>query len=115
LVSALYYYHEKDIIQGIGRVQSVLSFEATNKDMKTLHVRVAAFVDTETKNLDENTVIYDLCNKDWEIVKITRHGWNKEQNYDRVLFKRFTIMNPQVYPLKDYPELENLEVDLSNE
>ncbi|MGC2573013.1 MAG: hypothetical protein WA364_15995, partial [Candidatus Nitrosopolaris sp.] len=65
-VGALYYYHEKgqgrnSVLskEGIGRIQSVLSFEATNKDMKTLHIRVAAFVDTETENLDENTVIYD--------------------------------------------------------
>jgi hypothetical protein len=109
-IGALYYYHEKGQGQnsvlskeGIGRVQSVLSFEAHNKDVKTLFVRVAAFVDTDTKNLDENIVFYDLCNKGWEIVKITRHGWSIEQNYEQVLFKRFAIMNPQVYPLKDYP------------
>ena len=109
-IGALYYNHQKEqghnlILskEGIGRVQSVLSFEAHNKDVKTLHVRVAAFVDTDSKNLDENTVFYDLCNKSWEVVKITRHGWTIEQNYDQVLFKRFAIMNPQVYPLKDYP------------
>jgi hypothetical protein len=89
--------------EGIGRVQSVLGFEAINKDVKTLHVRIAAFVDTDTKNLDENFLIYDLCNKNWEVVKITRHDWSIEQNYDQVLFKRFPIMNPQVYPRKDYP------------
>ena len=87
--------------EGIGRVQSVLSFEAHNKDVKTLYVLVAPFGDTDSKNLDENTVFYDLCNKSWEVVKITRHGWTIEQNYDEVLFKRFAIMNPQVYPLKD--------------
>jgi hypothetical protein len=107
---ALYYYHEKEqghnsvlCKEAIGRVQSVLGFEAINKDVKTLHVRIAAFVDTDNKNLDENTVIYDLCNKNWEIGKINRHDWNIEQNYDQVLFKRFPIMNPQVYPRKDYP------------
>lgn len=88
--------------EGIGRIQSVLSFAANNNDMKTLNVRVAAF-DTETKDLDQNTVFYDLCNKNWEIVKITRHGWSIEQNYNQVLFKRFPIMNPQVHPKRDYP------------
>jgi hypothetical protein len=109
-IGALYYRHNKEQGQnlilskeGIGRVQSVLSFEANNNDMKTLHVRIAAFVDTHSKNLDGNTVVYDLCNKNWEVVKITRHGRTIEQNYDQVLFKRFAIMNPQVYPLKDYP------------
>lgn len=109
-VGASYYYHEKGqghnsvlCKEGIGRVQSVLGFEAINKDVKTLHVRIAAFVDTDNKNLDENAIIYDLCNKNWEVVKITRQDWSIEQNYDQVLFKRFPIMNPQVYPRKDYP------------
>ncbi|MGA9150929.1 MAG: hypothetical protein WBZ36_10135 [Candidatus Nitrosopolaris sp.] len=109
-IGALYYHHNKEqgrnlvlSKEGIGRIQSVLSFEANNNDMKTLNVRVAAFVDTETKDLDENTVFYDLCNKNWEIVKATRYGWTIEQNCQQILFKRFPIMNPQVYPRKDYP------------
>jgi len=109
-IGALYYNHQKEqghnlvlSKEGIGRVQSVLGFEAHNKDVKTLYVRVAAFVDTDSKNLDENIVFYDLCNKNWEIVKITRHGWSIEKNYEQVLFKRFSIMNPQVYPRNDYP------------
>ena len=63
---------------------------------------IACFEITSRK-FDENTVFYDLCNKSWEVVKITRHDWTIDQNYDQVLFKRFAIMNPQVYPLKDYP------------
>ena len=93
----------------------MLCFEANNKDTKTLNVRVAAFVDTETENIDENIVIYDLCNKNWEIVKITGHGWNIEQNYQQILFKRFPIMNPQVYPRKDYPpDIMNQFIRLTN-
>jgi hypothetical protein len=111
-VGALYYRHNK--AQGrnqvlskemIGRIQSILSFEARENDMKTLHLRVAAFLDTQTK-CDENVVFYDLCNKNCEIVKITRNGWDMEpieQNYKQVLFKRFAINNPQVYPKRDYP------------
>jgi hypothetical protein len=111
-IGALYYRHKKE--QGhkqvlskemITRIQSILSFEARENDMKTLYVRVAAFLDTEIE-CDENTVFYDLCNKNCEVVKITRHGWNVEQieqNYNQVLFKRFSINNPQVYPKKDYP------------
>jgi hypothetical protein len=66
-IGALYYHHNKEqgrnlvlSKEGIGRIQSILSFEANNNDMKTLHLRVAAFVDTETKNLDENTV-FMIC------------------------------------------------------
>ncbi|HXX98611.1 MAG TPA: hypothetical protein VEL11_16030, partial [Candidatus Bathyarchaeia archaeon] len=121
-IGALYYHHNKEqgcnlvlSKEGIGRIQSILSFEANNNDMKTLHLRVAAFVDTETKNLDENTVFYDLCNKNSEIVKITRHGWNIEQNYDQVLFKRFPIMNAQVHPMKEYPpDIMNQFIRLTN-
>jgi hypothetical protein len=109
-IGALYYRHNKEqgrnlvlSKEGIGRIQSILSFEANSKDVKTLNLRIAAFVDTETEFLDENTVFYDLCNKNWEIVKITRDGWNVVQNNDQVLFKRFPIMNPQVYPMKEYP------------
>ena len=109
-IGALYYNHQKEqghnlvlSKEGIGRVQSVLGFEAHNKDVKTLYVRVAAFVDTDSKNLDENIVFYDLCNKNWETVKITRYRWSIEKNYEQVLFKRFSIMNPQVYPRNDYP------------
>lgn len=120
-VGALYYRHKKEqgrslvlSKEGIGRIQSVLSFEANN-DMKTLNVRVAAFVDTETKDLDKNTVFYDLCNRNWEIVKMTRYGWNIQQNYDQVLFKRFPIMSEQVYPRKDYaPDIMDQFITLTN-
>jgi hypothetical protein len=121
-VGALYYYHQKEqghnsvlSKEGIGRIQSVLCFEAQNKDMKTLHLRVAAFVDTDSENLDDNTVYYDLCNKNWEIVKITRHGWSIEKNYQQILFKRFPVMSPQVYPRNDYPpDIMDQFVSLTN-
>ena len=38
-------------------------------------------------------LFYDLCN--------TLAGDRK--NYQQILFKRFPIMNPQVYPKKGYP------------
>jgi hypothetical protein len=123
-LGALYYNHEKgqghnSVLskEGIGRVQSVLSFEAQNKDVKMLHVRVAAFVDAESTNLDENIIFYDLCNKNWETVKITRHGWEIGQNCDQILFKRFPIMNEQVYPLKpleNEPDIMDQFIKLTN-
>jgi hypothetical protein len=64
--------------------------------MRTLHIRVAAFVDTNTDNRDQNVIFYDLCNKNWETIKITHHGWSIEPNSDQVSFKRFRIMTEQI-------------------
>lgn len=67
----------------ISKIQSILRYEAAtsisgrngsstqHQNIRTLYVRVAAFIDTETKNLDDNVVFYDLCNSDWEVIKIT--------------------------------------------
>jgi hypothetical protein len=60
-------------------------------------LRVAAFIDSKE-------VYYDFCNPKWEIVKITPKGWEIiNQHEGNVFFKRFAIMNAQVYPKRDYP------------
>ena len=92
----------------IGKIQSILRFEAQGShleaqtNIKKLHLRVAAFVESETEDLDKNVVYYDLCNPKWEVVKITRHGWTIE-SHTSPIFKRYTINNPQVYPSTAYP------------
>jgi hypothetical protein len=111
-VGAAYYYYKKegkDISvlskEGIGKIQSILRFEANKSkeeeeegNIKTLHLRVAAF-------LDSGEVYYDLCNPKWEIVKLTKHGWEIiRHNENHILFKRFPILNPQIYPRSDYQE-----------
>src|SRR5207248_1837820 len=62
-------------------------------------------IDTESSdNLDDNAIHYDLCNPKWELVKATRSGWQiitHDENH--ILFKRFPIMNAQIYPRRDYP------------
>ena len=46
---------------------------------RKLEVRVAGNIDSDIDaNDDDNVIYYDLTNKDWEIVKITKHGWNIE-------------------------------------
>jgi hypothetical protein len=49
------------------------------------------------------TVYYDLSNKDWQVVKITKDGWSVE--YAPVIFRRYSNQQPQVYPYKskEYP------------
>ena len=127
-IGATYYYYRKSsngannnnspspyILpkEEIAKIQSVLRYEANSSkivdgskrqvNVKTLYLRIAAFVDSEAVNPDDNKIFYDLCNPDWEIVKITRYGWSIEKNYPEILFKRYPIMNSQVYPRKDYP------------
>ena len=86
-------------------MQTILRFEAEKQaQVKDLYVRIASFVDTNPlADLDANTVYFDLCNRNWEIIKITRHGWSIERNYPQVLFKRYSSMNEQVVPSHEYP------------
>jgi hypothetical protein len=67
----------------VTKVQTILRFEAEKQaQVKHLYVRIASFVDTNPQaDLDANTVYFDLCNRNWEIIKITRHGWSVERNY----------------------------------
>ena len=112
-VGGIYYHHTKGSDYGprilsddyIGKIQSVIRYEAgSTNQSKQLHLRVAAFVDSDTANSDENVIHYDLCNTGWEIIKVTRYGWDTtKSNECNILFKRFPIMNAQVYPRKDYP------------
>ena len=110
-VGSMCYHYQKDydavpsIIskEEINKIQSILRYEAAST-VRTLYLRVAGFVDTEAADLDVNKIFYDLCNPNWEIVEITRNGWSIiKQDEKHLLFKRFSIMNPQVYPIKDYP------------
>jgi hypothetical protein len=89
----------------VTNVQTILRFEAEKQaQVKDLYVRIASFVDTNPlADLDANTVYFDLCNRNWEIIKITRHGWSIEKNYPQVLFKRYSSMTEQVVPSHEYP------------
>lgn len=109
-VGSKYYDVSKHILskEEISKLQSILRFEAQHNEsgiddqVRTLHVRVAALVEFEN-NVETNTIYYDLCNKNWEIVKINRDGWSIENHNSPILFKRYSINNPQVYPSREYP------------
>jgi hypothetical protein len=48
---------------------------------RKLEVRVTGKVDSDPDaNDDDNVIYYDLTNKDWEIVKITKHDWRIEKH-----------------------------------
>jgi hypothetical protein len=130
-VGAAYYYYKKDSADSnnsssshsvlskeeINKIQSVLRYEASTdnnaqdssknhqQNIRTLHLRVAAFVDTDVADLSQNVIYYDLCNTNWDIIKITSHGWDiLKHDQQNILFKRYPIMNAQVLPSKDYPD-----------
>jgi hypothetical protein len=90
----------------IKKVQTILRFEANNADeVIKLNSRVASFIDEDDPG--ESRIYYDLCDKDWGIVRITPHEWGVERNYPKILFKRHKINKPQVLPNKDYPKDKN--------
>lgn len=59
------------------------------------------------------SILYDLTNEEWQVVRITHRGWNIE--YAPVIFRRYSNQKPQVYPSKDYPpEIFDRFIDLTN-
>jgi hypothetical protein len=94
----------------MSKIQSILRYEANKNPVRRLNLRIAAFNNesndstTNPENRQqEDEVYYDLCNPDWEIVRITRNGWNIVKHPDKILFKRHAISNAQVYPKRAYP------------
>ncbi|MDR4491935.1 MAG: bifunctional DNA primase/polymerase [Candidatus Nitrosocosmicus sp.] len=99
IIRAEYYNSNKDILSNdqlggiIDLIQSQMMFDE-NISMRELNLRVAKV---------DNTIIYDLTNPKWEIVKISSEGWDLIQNSSSPLFKRFDNTSaPQVYPSRDY-------------
>jgi hypothetical protein len=90
----------------MGKIQSILRFESNKNPTKKLHLRIASFVNETEANPQsqaQDEIDYDLCNPEWEMVKITRNGWDIVKHSARILFKRYAIGNAQVYPKRDYP------------
>ena len=92
--------------ENIKNIQTILRFEADKTgDTITLNSRVASFINEQDSS--ESRIWYDLCNKDWEIVRITASEWSIERNYPQILFKRHAVNKAQVLPNKDYPKDKN--------
>lgn len=87
------FYEEEGKAIGNDNINNVLNIMQARArksgDIQTLHVRVAPG--------PEGEVYYDLANKKHEGVKITGSGWTVELDLP-VMFKRYTVMLPQVYP-----------------
>jgi hypothetical protein len=85
----------EDRLEGILKlIESQLTLDESI-EKRELHLRVA--------KIDDESVYYDSTNSKWEIVKISKEGWDIIQNNEIPIFKRHdTSSISQVYPLKDY-------------
>ena len=100
-------------VDDMSKIQSILRYESNKNPVRRLNLRIAAFIN-ETNDMtgviphpkeltQQDEIYYDLCNPDWEMVRITRNGWEIVKHSAKILFKRYAIGNAQVYPKKDYP------------
>src|SRR5207249_18652 len=62
-------------------------------DMIPLQLRVAS-------DDRDGSFLYDLTNKDWDIIRITSKGWRVEKS--PIIFRRYSNQLPQVFPSRDY-------------
>lgn len=84
--------NSENITNALNVLKANAEFDACTRT-RELHLRVAADGST--------TIYYDLCNKEWEVIKITPEGWTIEKA--PIIFRRYINNQPQVYPSKDYP------------
>src|SRR5215207_3830363 len=100
-------------VDDMSKIQSILRYESNKNPVRRLNLRIAASINEtngatgdnrqpqEERQQDE--IYYDLCNPAWEMIKITRDGWDIVKHSAKILFKRHVISNAQDYPKKDYP------------
>ncbi len=90
--------------ESITTVVNILTANAQfGGNQKELFLRVASNDGNDISSyLQHNQILYDLTNKDWEIVKITPDGWSIERT-EFAVFRRYNA-RPQVYPSKTYDD-----------
>jgi hypothetical protein len=94
--------------ENLNNVLRILEAKATfsGTPPKELHLRVAKYD-------DGNSILYDLTNPEWQVVRIAVTGWDIE--YAPVIFTRYSNQIPQVYPSKEYPsEIFDMFIGLLN-
>lgn len=100
-LSKRYYEFEGDIInsESVTNVLNILKARAEfDGQTMNLNLRVAFAADSD----EPYTILYDLTNRDWQVVKIDHaNGWTIE--YAPVVFRRYSNQQSQVYPSREYP------------
>ncbi|HEY7079595.1 MAG TPA: DNA polymerase domain-containing protein [Nitrososphaeraceae archaeon] len=94
--------------ENLNNVLRVLEAKATfsGNIPRELHLRVARYD-------NGNSILYDLTNPEWQIVRITVTGWDIE--YAPVIFTRYSNQIPQAFPSKYYPpEIFDMFIGLLN-
>ena len=94
--------------ENLNNVLRVLEARATfsGNHPRELHLRVARYD-------DGNSILYDLTNPEWQVVRIAVAGWDIE--YAPVIFTRYSNQIPQVCPSKEYPpEIFDMFIGLLN-
>lgn len=111
------------------KIQTIIKLEAEEQNnVRRLEIRVAGNVDSDADSNDDSAIIfYDLCNKDGEIIKVTKNGWEvvkhgfqlEKKSSRTIVFKHYRNQSQQIAPSTTYPEnvfaqflsLTNLPVD----
>jgi hypothetical protein len=94
----LYYEFEQDVLSSeiASNVINVLKAKAEFEGKtRKLNLRVASITNNEIF-----TIYYDLTDKDWFVIKITKDGWDTQDA--PIIFRRYSNQQSQVYPHKEY-------------
>ena len=102
--------------ESLNNVLRILEAKAvSSKIQRDLYLRVAKETTNNENDVNNGTsILYDLTNEDWQVVRITAsRGWNIE--YAPVVFRRYSNQKPQVYPSKEYSHnIFDSFIDLTN-
>jgi hypothetical protein len=95
------------------KYQNIIRLEAEQQyNERRLEIRVFGCVDSDADaNEDDNVMFYDLCNRDGEIIKVTKNGWEtikhgchaEKKSSRTIVFKHYRSQKAQVLPSKEYP------------
>lgn len=106
----LYYEFENDVLSSetASNVINVLKAKAEFEGKtRKLNLRIASI------NEEPFTIYYDLTDKDWFVIKITKDGWNTQD--PPIVFRRYSNQQSQVYPRKQYlPDIFGRFMNLVN-
>jgi hypothetical protein len=106
----LYYGFKGDVLSSetatnvINVLKAKAEFEGRTRK---LNLRVASIKE------EAFTIYYDLIDKDWFVIKITKDSWDTQDA--PIIFRRYSNQQPQVYPRKQYtPDIFDKFMNLIN-
>jgi hypothetical protein len=89
--------HKTIRAEDLKQITDLLQAEALfSNNVKDLELRTS-------KNPEDNSICYDLTNKQWQLVKVTEQGWSVEESADMpIMFTRYANQIAQVTPAEKY-------------